>query len=174
MPKAELVSKLQALMHAGDLRIAASLPDAAVLAQELADFQVKYIDAGNATFSTREGAHDDLVRSQRRASWSILRPNWPTGGWSSRTRNSEPRRSPSTRSCRRLSSGMTATCFSTSKGWPKHCPAYRIAISEPCTWTTNWIGAGQTKLFAIRGVGCWPPRRGAANPLLKLCSGSAL
>ena len=33
--KGELVSKLQALLHAGDLRIAASLPDAAVLAREL-------------------------------------------------------------------------------------------------------------------------------------------
>lgn len=31
VPKGELVSKLQALLHAGELRIAASLPDAAVL-----------------------------------------------------------------------------------------------------------------------------------------------
>ena len=34
----KLVSKLQALLHAGDLRIASSLPDAAVLARELQDF----------------------------------------------------------------------------------------------------------------------------------------
>src|SRR5688572_27228492 len=37
VPKGELVSKLQALLHAGDLKIASSLPDAAVLARELQD-----------------------------------------------------------------------------------------------------------------------------------------
>lgn len=74
VPKGELVSKLQALLHAGDLRIAASLPDAAVLAQELADFQVKYSDAGNATFSAREGAHDDLVLALALAVFGLSRP----------------------------------------------------------------------------------------------------
>lgn len=34
-PKGELVRKLQALLHAGELRIAASLPDAAVLTREI-------------------------------------------------------------------------------------------------------------------------------------------
>lgn len=61
VPKGELVSKLQALLHSGDLRIAASLPDAAVLARELQDFRVRFTEAGNATFNAREGAHDDLV-----------------------------------------------------------------------------------------------------------------
>ena len=61
VPKGELVSKLQALLHAGELRIAASLPDAAVLARELQDFRVRFTDTGNATFNAREGAHDDLV-----------------------------------------------------------------------------------------------------------------
>ncbi len=61
VPKGELVSKLQALLHAGDLRIAAGLQDATVLARELQDFRVRFTDHGNATFSAREGAHDDLV-----------------------------------------------------------------------------------------------------------------
>lgn len=34
VPKGELVSKLQALLHSGDLRIAASLPDATMLARD--------------------------------------------------------------------------------------------------------------------------------------------
>lgn len=61
VPKGELVSKLQALLHAGQLRIDASLPDAAELTKELQDSRVRFTDAGNATFNAREGAHDDLV-----------------------------------------------------------------------------------------------------------------
>lgn len=55
------MSKLQALLYSGDLRIANSLPDAAVLVCELQDFRVRFTEAGNATFNAREGAHDDLV-----------------------------------------------------------------------------------------------------------------
>ncbi len=61
MPKVTLVSRLQALLHSGDLRIPRALPDAAVLTRELQEFRVKYTDAGNATFNAREGEHDDLV-----------------------------------------------------------------------------------------------------------------
>lgn len=64
-----LVSKLQALLHAGDLRIAASLPDAAVLARGLHDFRVRFAEASNATLNDREGAHDDLVVAWR---WRCL------------------------------------------------------------------------------------------------------
>src|SRR5688572_8317452 len=59
VPKAELVSKLQAMLHSGQLKIARSLPDAPVLVHELQDFRVRYTDAGNAVFNAREGAHDD-------------------------------------------------------------------------------------------------------------------
>lgn len=61
VPKVTLVSRLQALLHSGDLRIPRVLPDAAVLTRELQEFRVKYTDAGNATFNAREGEHDDLV-----------------------------------------------------------------------------------------------------------------
>jgi len=74
VPKAELVSKLQALLHSGDLRIAASLPDAAVLARELQDFRVRFTDNGNATFNAREGAHDDLVLALALAVFGLSRP----------------------------------------------------------------------------------------------------
>jgi hypothetical protein len=72
--KGELVSKLQALLHAGDLRIAASLPDAAVLARELQDFRVRFTENGNATFNAREGAHDDLVLALALAVFGLSRP----------------------------------------------------------------------------------------------------
>lgn len=74
VPKGELVSKLQALLHAGQLRIAASLPDAAELTRELQDFRVRFTDAGNATFNAREGAHDDLVLALALAVFGLSRP----------------------------------------------------------------------------------------------------
>ena len=74
VPKGELVSKLQALLHAGELRIAASLPDAATLMRELQDFRVRFTDAGNATFNAREGAHDDLVLAVALAVFGLCRP----------------------------------------------------------------------------------------------------
>lgn len=57
----------------GEFRIAASLPDAAVLMRELQDFRVRYSDAGNATFSAREGAHDDLVLAHALAVFGLSR-----------------------------------------------------------------------------------------------------
>lgn len=75
VPKGELVSKLQALLHSGDLRITASLPDAAVLARELQDFRVRFTEAGNATFNAREGAHDDLVPALALAVFGLSRPD---------------------------------------------------------------------------------------------------
>lgn len=77
-PKGELVSRLQALLHNGDLKIASSLPDAAVLARELQDFRVRFTEAGNATFNAREGAHDDLVLALALAVFGLCRPEWAT------------------------------------------------------------------------------------------------
>ncbi|WP_027484935.1 hypothetical protein [Rhodanobacter sp. OR87] len=61
--KLELVSRIQALLHSGDLLIEPELADAATLARELQDFRVTFSTAGNAQFGAREGAHDDLVLS---------------------------------------------------------------------------------------------------------------
>lgn len=73
MPKGELVSKLQALLHAGELHIAASLPDAPVLLRELQDFRVRFTESGNATFNAREGAHDALVSALALAVFGLPR-----------------------------------------------------------------------------------------------------
>ncbi|MGY0799055.1 hypothetical protein ACW7G0_08390 [Lysobacter sp. A286] len=74
VPKGELVSKLQALLHAGELRIASTLPDAPVLLRELQDFRVRFTESGNATFNAREGAHDDLVLALALAVFGLSRP----------------------------------------------------------------------------------------------------
>lgn len=61
VPKVELVSNVQAMLHAGHLKIARELPEAGALLRELQDFRVNFTTAGNATFGAREGMHDDLV-----------------------------------------------------------------------------------------------------------------
>jgi len=48
------------LRHVGDLRIAASLPDAVVLAREQ-DFRVRFTDLAMRLYDAREGCHDDLL-----------------------------------------------------------------------------------------------------------------
>jgi hypothetical protein len=77
--KVQLVSTLQAALHAGELRIASELKDAKTLAAELRDFRATFTSAGNAIFNAREGAHDDLVLATAIALW------WGRSGpeWSS-------------------------------------------------------------------------------------------
>jgi len=59
--KLELISRVQALLHTGQLSIAKDLADTAPLMREMQDFRVTFGSAGNAQFGAREGAHDDLV-----------------------------------------------------------------------------------------------------------------
>ncbi|WP_288131780.1 hypothetical protein [Microbulbifer sp.] len=74
VPKVTLVSKVQAELHAGRLKISGKLPDAPVLVKELQDFRVSYTQAGNATFNAREGAHDDLVLALAIALFGATQP----------------------------------------------------------------------------------------------------
>ena len=62
VPKRDLASTMQVLLQTGRLKVAAALPEAATLVQELLAFQVKITPQGHDTYGTwREGAHDDLV-----------------------------------------------------------------------------------------------------------------
>ena len=69
VPKALLVSGVDARLHTGELRIAAALGEAGALQEELKDFQRKVSDAGRATYNARTGAHDDLVLAVAIAVW---------------------------------------------------------------------------------------------------------
>jgi hypothetical protein len=70
VPKRELVSNLQVLLQARRIKVAPTLPAAALLVQELMNFQVKISPAAHETFGTwREGAHDDLVLATAIAAW---------------------------------------------------------------------------------------------------------
>jgi hypothetical protein len=69
VPKALLISGLDARLHSGELQIANALAEAAALQEELKDFQRKVSDAGRATYNARNGAHDDLVLAVAIAVW---------------------------------------------------------------------------------------------------------
>jgi hypothetical protein len=61
VPKAVLISNMEARQHTGELRVAPNATDASALAEEMKDFQRHVTAAGRATWSARTGAHDDLV-----------------------------------------------------------------------------------------------------------------
>jgi hypothetical protein len=69
VPKALLVSTLDARLHSGQLRFAAALSDGAAMAEELKDFQRHVTAAGRATYAARTGRHDDLVLAVAIALW---------------------------------------------------------------------------------------------------------
>jgi hypothetical protein len=69
VPKLTLVSRLQALLHQGRLKILRELDEAETLVRELQDFRVDYTAAGHLTFNARAGKHDDLVLALAIAVW---------------------------------------------------------------------------------------------------------
>ena len=70
VPKKELVGTLQVLLQTRRLQVSRSLPDAAVLVQELENFRAKVTAAKKETLeSWREGRHDDLILAVAMAAW---------------------------------------------------------------------------------------------------------
>jgi len=79
VPKLTLVSRLQALLHQGRLKIHRELDEAETLARELKDFRVEYTAAGHLTFNARSGKHDDLVLALAIAVWRPMVAAWGAG-----------------------------------------------------------------------------------------------
>jgi len=69
VPKLTLVSRLQALLHQGRLKILRELDEAETLVRELQDFRAEHTAAGHLTFNARSGKHDDLVLALAIAVW---------------------------------------------------------------------------------------------------------
>ena len=67
--KLTLVSRLQALLHEGRLKILRELAEAETLVRELQDFRVEFSPTGHLTFNARAGKHDDLVLALAIAVW---------------------------------------------------------------------------------------------------------
>src|ERR1700758_1843572 len=69
VPKLNLVSRLQALLHEGRLKILRELDEAETLVRELQDFRMEFTATGHLTFNARSGKHDDLVLALAIATW---------------------------------------------------------------------------------------------------------
>lgn len=70
VPKRELIGVVTVLLQSGRLRIAASLPEASTLTQELSTFQTKITLAANDVYGAwREGQNDDTVLATALAAW---------------------------------------------------------------------------------------------------------
>jgi len=77
VPKIQLVSQLQVLLHEGRLQIQKDLINAQALVRELQDFRASYSDSGRMQFGAREGAHDDLVLALAIAVWDATQKPVP-------------------------------------------------------------------------------------------------
>ena len=80
VPKLMLISRVQALLHDGRLKIHKRLPDAPALVAELQDFRAKVTDSGYWKFGARSGKHDDLVLAVAIALWRAHGDNIPGYG----------------------------------------------------------------------------------------------
>jgi hypothetical protein len=69
VPKLSLISRVQALLHEGRLKIHRDLAEAAELVREFQDFRVEFAAGGAITFNARSGRHDDLVLALAIAAW---------------------------------------------------------------------------------------------------------
>lgn len=87
VPKLHLISRLQAALHSGELKIAKGLAEAQAFVRELQEFRATFTQVGNLQFGARQGSHDDLVLSAALAVYGVSRPRMAMGaiglGWTS-------------------------------------------------------------------------------------------
>jgi hypothetical protein len=85
VPKLHLISRLQAALHSGELRIAKQLAEAQAFVRELQEFRATFTQVGNLQFGARQGSHDDLVLAAALAVYGVGRPRPAVGllriGW---------------------------------------------------------------------------------------------
>lgn len=82
VPKAILISGLDARLHTGELKIAPDLAEAKALRDELADFRRHVSFAGRPSFEARSGKHDDLVLAVAIGLWAFIGRPMPAPGFS--------------------------------------------------------------------------------------------
>ena len=78
VPKLTLISRIQALLFEGRLKVHADLPEAGAFLEELRDFRVEYSAAGHMTYGAKSGRHDDMIAAAAVAAWRL---SDGVGGW---------------------------------------------------------------------------------------------
>ena len=85
VPKLTLISRLQAALHSGELRIARALPEAAAFCKETSGIQGELVESGHLSLNARQGCHDDMIIACALATWGATRPRLATSltgiGW---------------------------------------------------------------------------------------------
>jgi len=76
-----LVSTVQAELHSGRLKVGRKLKDGPILKSELQNFQASIAPSGNATFSARVDAHDDLVLALAISLWRAVNAHGDKVQW---------------------------------------------------------------------------------------------
>jgi hypothetical protein len=79
VPKRELVVRLQVMLQAGELRIAANVSEAAALVREMGAMRVEIHESGRDGW--RSGEHDDLVFGVALACWASEKGRGRTRDW---------------------------------------------------------------------------------------------
>jgi hypothetical protein len=97
VPKRDLIIRLQVLFQQGGLQIAAGLPFAQKLVEEMMAMEVKVSPAGNEQYAAwREGTHDDLVFAVALAYWSAQKAyperSRENGRWWTDSQQGDPER----------------------------------------------------------------------------------
>jgi hypothetical protein len=80
VPKSTLISKLVAVVHAGELFVHQELSDWPVLKRELMNFRPEVTAAGRETWNARSGTHDDLVIATALCAWHLQGGEQPYAG----------------------------------------------------------------------------------------------
>jgi hypothetical protein len=83
VPKLMLVSRLQAILFGGQLKVHADIPEATVFLEELRDFRVEYSASGNMTYNAKSGRHDDYIAAGGVAAWRLF--DGAGGAWGAPT-----------------------------------------------------------------------------------------
>src|SRR5215831_9505793 len=78
VPKLMLISRIQALLFEGRLKVHADIPEAGAFLEELRDFRVEYSTSGHMTYNAKSGRHDDMVAAASVAAWRL---SDGVGGW---------------------------------------------------------------------------------------------
>jgi hypothetical protein len=143
VPKGHLVSRIQALLHDGRLKIHKDLPDAPALVSELQDFRINFTETGHATFNARSGKHDDLVLALAIALWRACGDHSSFDTW---------------REFMKKSSGLSA-------GRANKLPSQPVRLIAPAGVTTVYTITGRS--LNVSDDGTFELDEDEARPLLQ-------
>ena len=148
VPKLHLISRVQALLHSGRLKIHKGLTDAPALVAELQEFRAEVTDSGYWRFGARSGKHDDLVLAVAIALWRAHGDSMSGGGVFEYYRQ--------------LANGWTG-------GSPRTItPAEDVVLRAPRGSGTTTVHAMSGQIHTVDARGCVTVTVDDAEPLIRL------